>query len=291
MTGARRACGGPAETRGDTRRRPSAQSHEAEGRGTTGSQQGGSSGVQDRGWEVARPEDGHEACREPSRTAQATVPAHGGPGEIPPRSAGAAGRPLTRKYAGGRGRNYGGGTRRIPHVLGPGQDRSCRIIEPARRAQQPPGTLGVSGCNGSRLTLLVTLGAEAERHLSYSTSSTTHHCVMSTPVSRRGRLRRQRSEEDPTSGEPGGAGPVAEEPEVADPDETAGEDVQEEAAEELLARRGHRLQAVPPGIVFRPVAHLVRVHADESVIGGGHAVRVPPERSQDRGETGEGPLG
>jgi hypothetical protein len=37
---------------------------------------------------------------------------------------------------------------------------------------------------------------------------------------------------------------------VANPDDAGGENVQEEAAEDLLGRQGHRPHAVPPGRVF-----------------------------------------
>ncbi len=74
-------------------------------------------------------------------------------------------------------------------------------------------------------------------------------------LGRRGSFRRHGGEERPTPGQPGRAAPVGEEPEVADPDEAAGEDVEEKAREELLGRQDHRSQAIPPGVVPPPEAY------------------------------------
>jgi len=112
-------------------------------------------------------------------------------------------------------------------------------------------------------------------------------------------FRRHRDEERSTPRECGCAPSVGEEPEVADADEAAREDMEEEATEELGGRERHRPHVVPPGGVFPPAcrepsrteAHLAGVHADESVIGDGHAVGVAPEILQDLGRPGDRRLG
>jgi len=122
---------------------------------------------------------------------------------------------------------------------------------------------------------------------------------MSPPVKRnrgghgigpRSSLRRHRGEEGPTPRECGCAPSVGEEPEVADADEAAREDLEEEATEELGGRERHRPHAVPPGGVFPPACrepsrtetHPVGVHADQPVIGDGHAVGLPVGRQVER---------
>ncbi len=79
---------------------------------------------------------------------------------------------------------------------------------------------------------------------------------------------------------------------MPDPDETAGENVEEKAGQELVGRReGHRLDAVPPGVVFPPEAHDALIQAHQPLVGDGHAVGVAPEILQHLFGTGEGPLG
>jgi len=94
----------------------------------------------------------------------------------------------------------------------------------------------------------------------------------------RSSLRRHRGEEGPTPRQLGRAPSVGEEPEVADPDEAAREDVEEKPLEELRRRQGHRFQAVSSGVVPPPEAHPVGDHADQPVIGDRHAVGLPVGR-------------
>jgi len=126
-------------------------------------------------------------------------------------------------------------------------------------------------------------------------------------LGRCGRLRRRRGEEGPTPRERGRMAPVGEDPEGADAHEAGGEAVQEEpvpspvegAAEKLLRRERDRFHAVPVRIILPPgcgessrtEAHPPRIHADEPVIGDGHAVAVAVEALEDlcgAGERGRG---
>ena len=81
---------------------------------------------------------------------------------------------------------------------------------------------------------------------------------------------------------------VGEQAEVPDTDEAAGEDVQEEAAEELIGFEGHDLDGVAVGVVLPAQAHDALVEADETVVGKRHAVGVAPEVGQHLLGAGEG---
>jgi len=114
----------------------------------------------------------------------------------------------------------------------------------------------------------------------------------------RGR-RRGLAEELAAARELGSAGAVRQEAEVADAHEARRENVEEEAAEELLSRERHRLHAVPPGVVLPPAcrepsrteADPTLVRADQPVIGDRHAVGVAAEVLEDLGRPGDRRLG
>ena len=66
---------------------------------------------------------------------------------------------------------------------------------------------------------------------------------------------------------------MGEEPEVADADEAVGEDVEEEADEELGGREGHGLDPVAVGVVRPPEADHAALQVHEAV-GDRHAMGV-----------------
>ena len=94
---------------------------------------------------------------------------------------------------------------------------------------------------------------------------------------------------------------AGEEPEVADAVEVAGQDMEQEASDELLGGKGHGLEAVVMAVVapaeadlsvVAPAeADLSVVDGEEAVVGDGDAVGVAAEVVEDLLGTGEGPLG
>ncbi len=79
-------------------------------------------------------------------------------------------------------------------------------------------------------------------------------------------------EELPAAGEFGLAGAVGEEAEVADADEAVGDDMEEEAADELVHVQGHDLDAISVGVVLPAEADDALLDAEEAVVGEGDAV-------------------
>ncbi|HMH07922.1 MAG TPA: hypothetical protein VK579_14675 [Terriglobales bacterium] len=75
----------------------------------------------------------------------------------------------------------------------------------------------------------------------------------------------------------GGAPAVGEEAEVADADEALGEQVNEEAAQELIAREGHHFLLIVVGRVTPAKGNLAVRQSDESVVGDGDAVSIAAE--------------
>ncbi len=105
----------------------------------------------------------------------------------------------------------------------------------------------------------------------------TGHSSMSTPVRRSMRAAAGSGAGGTVGGtavrsarqrELGRAAPVGYESEVADAHEAPREDVEEEAAEELLGRERHRFDAVPVGIVLPAEAHEALGQAHQAVVPG-----------------------
>ena len=107
------------------------------------------------------------------------------------------------------------------------------------------------------------------------------------PGRRGGRL----GQDLPAPRELGLAGTVGQEAKVSDADEPAGDDMEQEAANELLGVQRHHLHAVAVGVVLPAEAHAPVVEAEEPVVGEGHAVGVAAEVLEDLLGAGEGPLG
>ena len=95
----------------------------------------------------------------------------------------------------------------------------------------------------------------------------------------------------PAQGE--GLAPVAvgEQTEVADLDEAGGQDVEEEAADELNGIEGHDCTAVVMSGVPPAEANLSLVEAEQSTVGDGDAVGVAGQVLEHVFRTAEGRLG
>ncbi len=92
-------------------------------------------------------------------------------------------------------------------------------------------------------------------------------------------------------GELGGAGAVGEEAEVADADEAVGDDMEEEAADELRRLQFHHLHAIAVGVVLPPEADAVGIEAEDAFVGEGDAVGVAAQVLEDLRGAGEGAFG
>ena len=104
---------------------------------------------------------------------------------------------------------------------------------------------------------------------------------------------RRRLEQGAGLGQVGGAGGVGEEAVVADAVEAGGQDVDQEAADELAGGEGHQLA---PGLALGAVVlpaegDAALVEGDQAAVGDGDAVGVAGEVGQDRLGAGEGALG
>ncbi len=81
-------------------------------------------------------------------------------------------------------------------------------------------------------------------------------------------------QQSPAEGQQAGAASVGEKSEVADADEAAGEQVQQEAAQELVNGQGHESVLVAVSRVAPAKGDVVALQRDESVVGNRHAVGV-----------------
>ena len=70
------------------------------------------------------------------------------------------------------------------------------------------------------------------------------------------------------------ASPVGEEPEVADADEAFGEQMQQEATQELIQRQGHNLLGIVMSRVAPAKGDLAIGERDQAVVGDGDAMGV-----------------
>jgi hypothetical protein len=94
-----------------------------------------------------------------------------------------------------------------------------------------------------------------------------------------------------TEGQESGAPPIGEEPKRADADQAAGQDVEQEAAQELLRIERHHSLLVPVGIILPTESNLVMFESHEAVVGDGHAMGVAGEITQHMMGTAEGWFG
>ena len=79
-------------------------------------------------------------------------------------------------------------------------------------------------------------------------------------------------EQAPAASELRRAGAVGEKAKVPDPDEAIGDDMEQEAADELLRLQRHHLHAAAVSVVFPAEPHHPLVEAEEALVGDGHAV-------------------
>jgi hypothetical protein len=94
-----------------------------------------------------------------------------------------------------------------------------------------------------------------------------------------------------TEGEQSGAPAIGQEPERADADKAAGQDVEQEAAQELLRTERHHSLLIPVGIILPTESNLVMLESHEAVVGDGHAMGVAGEIAEPMRGTAEGWLG
>jgi hypothetical protein len=62
---------------------------------------------------------------------------------------------------------------------------------------------------------------------------------------------------------------------MADANQTAGKDMEQEAAEELAGRNGHDLLFAAMGVITPEEGHISIAEVDEARVGDGYAVSVP----------------
>ncbi len=89
----------------------------------------------------------------------------------------------------------------------------------------------------------------------------------------------------------GGPGAVGEEAKVADADEAVGDDVEEEAADELRRLQLHHLDAIAVGVVLPAEAEAAVVEAENTLVGEGDAVGIAAQVLEDLFGAGEGAFG
>jgi len=89
----------------------------------------------------------------------------------------------------------------------------------------------------------------------------------------------------------GAAMPVRQKSEMADAHESLGQDVQEEAPQELARRKGHLLFLVAVCVVPPKEGDVAVGDLHDAVIGNGHAVRVAGQIAQHLFGTAKGRLG
>ena len=94
-----------------------------------------------------------------------------------------------------------------------------------------------------------------------------------------------------TEGEESGAPAIGQEAERADADKAAGQDVEQEAAQELLRTEGHHSLLSTVGIIFPSESNLVMLESHEAVVDDGHTMGVAGEIAEHMMGTAEGWLG
>jgi len=94
-----------------------------------------------------------------------------------------------------------------------------------------------------------------------------------------------------TEGQESGAPSIGQEPERADADKTAGQDVEQEAAQELLRGERHFSRLITVGIILPTESNLIILKSHEAMVGDGHAMSVTGEIAEHMMGTAEGGLG
>jgi len=86
------------------------------------------------------------------------------------------------------------------------------------------------------------------------------------------------------------APPISQEPERADADKAAGQDVEQEAAQELLRTEGHHSLLISVGIILPAESNLVMLESHEAMVGDGYAMGIAGEIAEPMMGTAEGGL-
>src|SRR6266581_6070241 len=94
-----------------------------------------------------------------------------------------------------------------------------------------------------------------------------------------------------TEGQERGASAIGQEAERADADKAAGQDVEQEAAQELLRIERHHSLLIPVGIILPTESYLVMLESHEAMVGDGHAMGITGEIAEHMMRTAEGWLG
>jgi len=94
-----------------------------------------------------------------------------------------------------------------------------------------------------------------------------------------------------TEGQERGAPAIGQEAERADADKAAGQNVEQEAAQELLRTECHHSLLIPVGIILPAESNLVMLESHESMVGDGHAMGIAGEIAEHMMGTAEGGLG
>src|ERR1700744_5019754 len=119
-------------------------------------------------------------------------------------------------------------------------------------------------------------------------------CLETIAVVARGidrRFGRCHPEEFAASGELLRAMAIAEEAEVPDAVKSVRQHMDQEAADELLGREGHRLPAAVVPVILPAEAEFAVIHGQQAVVGDGDAMGIAPYVVEDLSRPGERPLG
>ena len=98
-------------------------------------------------------------------------------------------------------------------------------------------------------------------------------------------------EQSLTEGQDSATAAIGQEPERADADKAAGQDVEQEAAQELLRTERHHSLLITVGIILPAESDLVMFESHEAVVGDGDAMGIAGEITQHMVGTAEGWLG
>ena len=102
---------------------------------------------------------------------------------------------------------------------------------------------------------------------------------------------RERAEYLPAKRQQSGAPPVGKEAEVADANETFGEQVPQETAQKLIERQGHQVMLIVVGRVAPAKGNFLVGRGDKSMVGDGDAMGVAAQVLQNILRTTEGWFG
>jgi len=81
---------------------------------------------------------------------------------------------------------------------------------------------------------------------------------------------------------------IGQEPERADADKAAGQDMEQEAAQELFRTERHHSLLITVGIILPAESNLIMLESHEAVVGDGHAMGVAGEIAEHMMRTAEG---